>query len=136
MMLIAEPGSSEEIVVTARRREESAQTVPISLNAFSATRLTEASIQTLSDLTALSPGLRFSAEGGAGKTNVSLRGLSKLPIGEGIPAVVVISLKRPCRAMAVTCRPLIWATFMSLMDPTVIPSGITRLEGPALPHTY
>src|SRR3546814_8347574 len=101
MMLIAEPGSSEEIVVTARRREESAQTVPISLNAFSATRLTEASIQTLSDLTALSPGLRFSAEGGAGNTNVSLRGLSKLPIGEGIPAVVVISLKRPCRAMAV-----------------------------------
>src|SRR3546814_13611104 len=83
MMLIAEPGSSEEIVVTARRREESAQTVPISLNAFSATRLTEASIQTLSDLTALSPGLRFSAEGGAGNTNVSLRGLSKLPIGEG-----------------------------------------------------
>src|SRR3546814_2287757 len=46
-------------------------------NAFSTTRLTEASIQTLSDLTALSPGLRFSAEGGAGNTNVSLRGLSK-----------------------------------------------------------
>src|SRR3546814_5209666 len=95
MMLIAEPGSSEEIGVTARRREESAQTVPISLNAFSATRLTEASIQTLSDLTALSPGLRFSAEGGAGNTNVSLRGLSKLPIGEGIPAVVVYFAEAP-----------------------------------------
>src|SRR3546814_3714905 len=65
MMLIAEPGSSEEIVVTARRREESEQTVPISLNAFSATRLTEASIQTLNDLTAISPGLRFRADGGA-----------------------------------------------------------------------
>src|SRR3546814_15787993 len=69
MMLIAEPGSSEEIVVTARRREESAQTVPTSLNAFSATRLTAASLTTLSDMTAPSPGLRFSPAGAAGNTN-------------------------------------------------------------------
>src|SRR3546814_21085176 len=127
MMLIAEPGSSEEIGVTARRREESAQTVPISLNAFSATRLTEASIQTLSDLTALSPGLRFIAAGGAGNPHVSLRGLSKLPIGEGIPAVVVLSLKAPCRAMAVPFRRFIWATSRSSSPPQVLPSGLHPL---------
>src|SRR5690606_10943138 len=85
----------EEITVTARRREESAQTVPVSLSAFSAERLTEASVQTLSDLTALTPGLRFAAEGGAASTSVSMRGLGKLPIGEGVPGVVLYFAEAP-----------------------------------------
>ena len=85
----------EEILITARRREESLQEVPVSVNAFSDIRLQEASVTKLSDLTALSPGLRFQAEGGQTNTSVSMRGLSKLPIGEGIPAVVLYFNEAP-----------------------------------------
>jgi iron complex outermembrane recepter protein len=84
----ARPSSLEEIVVTARRREESAQTVPVSVSAFSAEALEQRSIENLEDLTRVTPGLRFAAEGGAQNTTISLRGLSKIPVGDGTPAVV------------------------------------------------
>jgi iron complex outermembrane recepter protein len=80
--------SIDEVVVTARRREESAQTVPVSVTALSAAALEQRSVQQLEDLTFVAPGLRFSNEGGRGNMSVSLRGLSQLPVGEGVPAVV------------------------------------------------
>jgi iron complex outermembrane receptor protein len=78
----------EEIVVTARRRDETAQTVPISIGAFGPEELERRSVDSLEDLTRITPGLRFAAEGGAQNTTISLRGLSKIPIGGGTPAVV------------------------------------------------
>jgi iron complex outermembrane receptor protein len=78
-----------DIVVTARRREESAQKVPVSVTAFSGEALRAASVKSLSDLTAITPGIRFSSEGEGNASTVSLRGLSKVPIGETLPAVVV-----------------------------------------------
>jgi iron complex outermembrane receptor protein len=81
--------TSGDIVVTARRREESAQRVPVAITAFSAAKLENATVQSLQDLTALTPGLRFSSEGGGGVSSLSLRGLSKTPVGETLPAVVI-----------------------------------------------
>src|SRR5690606_28238221 len=78
----------EEIVITARRRDESAQTVPISIGAFGPEELGRRSVESLEDLTRITPGLRFAAEGGAQNTTISLRGLSKIPVGDGAPAVV------------------------------------------------
>jgi len=60
----------EEVVVTARRREESLQGVPVSITAFSADAMAKASIQEMENLTAVVPGFRFSFEGGA--NNVSM----------------------------------------------------------------
>jgi iron complex outermembrane receptor protein len=79
---------SDDIVVTARRREESLQSVPVSITALSAETLAQKSVQDLSDVATLTPGFRFSQEGGKGQPSLSLRGLGALPIGEGVPAVV------------------------------------------------
>ncbi|MDB5540584.1 MAG: TonB-dependent receptor [Devosia sp.] len=78
----------EEVVVTARRREESAQTVPISVTALSATALAERQVHSLGDLTNAVPGLRFTHQGGGGNMNVVLRGLARIPLGDSPNAVV------------------------------------------------
>jgi iron complex outermembrane receptor protein len=57
----SEPGSPlEEIVVTARRREEALQQVPLAIQAFTDTQLTERAVQTNSDLAKLVPSLSTS----------------------------------------------------------------------------
>src|SRR5271167_2129946 len=63
----------QEVTVTARRREESAQSVPVSVTALSAEALDAHSVADLQDLTSLTPGLRFGAEGGGQNTTISLR---------------------------------------------------------------
>lgn len=77
-----------DIVVTARRREESAQSVPVSVTAFSGAALEQRNVRSMQDLNLVTPGLRFSAEGGKNTTTVVLRGLGRNPIGEGVAAVV------------------------------------------------
>src|SRR3546814_3756256 len=75
---IASRGSAEavggdrlgDIVVTARRREENAQTVPVSVTAFSGAALEQRNVHELQDLNLITPGLRFSAEGGKTTTTV------------------------------------------------------------------
>ena len=48
---------SGDIVVTARRRDESIQTVPIAITALSADDLAERNISNLNDLTNTTPGV-------------------------------------------------------------------------------
>src|SRR3546814_18862685 len=79
---------TDDIVVTARRKEDSAQSVPVSITAFSGESLRSAGVKSLSDLTAITPGLRFSSEGEGNTTSVTLRGLAVTPTGETLPAVV------------------------------------------------
>src|SRR3546814_8473073 len=47
--------SADEIVVTARRREESIQTVPVSVQAFSGELLARQNVQSTQDLQRLTP---------------------------------------------------------------------------------
>lgn len=82
-------------MVTARRRSENAQTVPISVTALSSEALTQKSVQQLDDLTALAPGFRFSSEGGRNQQTLSIRGLGQIPVGEGVPAVVTYFAEVP-----------------------------------------
>jgi iron complex outermembrane recepter protein len=49
----------EEIVVTARKREEALQTVPVSITAFTAEALQRSNITSLQDVAQLTPGLIF-----------------------------------------------------------------------------
>jgi iron complex outermembrane receptor protein len=85
-----------EIVVTARRRAENLQEVPISINAFSGANLEERSFRTLTDLTFASPGLRFSSEGTTYTSSVSMRGLGKNAASTtGTPSVVVYFAEVP-----------------------------------------
>ncbi|MDB6061437.1 MAG: TonB-dependent receptor [Verrucomicrobiaceae bacterium] len=79
----------EEVFVTARRREENAQTVPISISAFSEAELQRHAFNGTAELTQLTPGLRFVSAGGGNNTSIQLRGQSRLPIGESPGAVAV-----------------------------------------------
>lgn len=78
----------EEVMVTARRREETSQIVPVSVNAFGSVALEERSIRSLGDLTSVAPGIRFVHQGGSGNMNVVLRGLARIPIGTAPNAVI------------------------------------------------
>jgi iron complex outermembrane recepter protein len=68
-------GALEEIVVTARRREESLQEVPIAVTAFSAAALQSMGMRSLEDIALRTPGLQFSEQAGqiAGRFNCSIR---------------------------------------------------------------
>jgi iron complex outermembrane receptor protein len=79
-----QPGSTrqspslEEIIVTATRREESVEKVPISIHALSQSDLTQAHIQDISDIAAVTPGLLFAGFNGFASTNtsISIRGMN------------------------------------------------------------
>lgn len=64
----------EEVVVTAQKRVESLQDVPISVSAVNGTKIIEAGITELQDLTAYVPNLTMN-ETGIG-TNITIRGVS------------------------------------------------------------
>lgn len=81
--------STADIVVTARRRDEKLQDVPVSVTAFSPASLQRSTVMSLEDIGALTPGLTFSSEGGVGNYSLTLRGIGQIPLGEGTPGVVI-----------------------------------------------
>ncbi|MDB6063631.1 MAG: TonB-dependent receptor [Verrucomicrobiaceae bacterium] len=81
-------GGLEEVFVTARKRDEGVQTVPLSISALSSEALEQRNVRQVEDLNTVVPGFRFGAEGGKANNNIMMRGLSKIPLGEGVPAVV------------------------------------------------
>src|SRR3984957_14241866 len=74
----ATSGALEEVIVTATRRAESVQNVPISLDAFGADQLALGDIKGIADIAALTPGLQFAVPNGfsAAFTTISIRGLN------------------------------------------------------------
>jgi iron complex outermembrane receptor protein len=74
----------EEIVVTAQRREQSLQDVPISVSAFSSEALKKGNISEARDYLSITPNVGFSDDGGSGSrsVNISIRGVSNVGLGE------------------------------------------------------
>lgn len=68
----------EEIVVSAQRREESLQEVPVSITAFSGDRLTEQHLREAKDYFKITPNVNFTEDGETGHRSVgiSMRGVS------------------------------------------------------------
>ena len=65
-----------EIVVSARKRAEDVQTVPISINAFTAEDLAERNINSLADLGNNTPGLAINSIAGGNTQTIYIRGLA------------------------------------------------------------
>ena len=67
----------EEVVVTARKQEESAQDIPIAITALTQ-ELENSSIRNISDLNGYAPNLVFGVDGGrgGGGANINIRGIS------------------------------------------------------------
>jgi len=66
----------EEVVVTARKREESLQETPVAVSAFTGQSLEELGLSNISDLTRAVPNVdMYSGNGTAGNGNVFIRGI-------------------------------------------------------------
>ena len=79
----ATTGSAEEpyeIIVTANRREENLQDVPITIQAFTGERLKELSVTTFNDLTKYTANVSYSGNG-PGTGNIFIRGLGSIGTG-------------------------------------------------------
>jgi iron complex outermembrane receptor protein len=77
----AAPSNIEEIVVTARRRAESLQEVPLSINAFSSETISEAGISDMSGIAAFTPGFDFAQAFGRQDFRPAIRGQSTIQGG-------------------------------------------------------
>lgn len=79
----------EEIQVTARRRNESIQNVPISMTAFTEADIESAGIETPHDFIALTPNVTIVQVQNAGNSFVTIRGISQNRNTEASVATVV-----------------------------------------------
>jgi iron complex outermembrane receptor protein len=88
----AQEGASEdtsgEIIVTARRREESLSKVPIAISAISAADINDRAIRNENDLQSAVPGLIIRQNGGANSFNYSIRGQSVDTFTNSPPSVL------------------------------------------------
>lgn len=85
----------EEVTVTARKRAESVQDVPISITAFSAEAIEKAGIYDIRDVVKLSPNVFFQSTGGNGTgrfmPNLTFRGLQPpIPLPRSQPGAVFV----------------------------------------------
>ena len=74
----------EEIVVTAQRREQSLQEVPVSVTAFSGEDLERSNIKEATEYLSFTPNVSFTEDGqvGARGLGISIRGVNNLVTGE------------------------------------------------------
>lgn len=79
----------EEIVVTARKRSESLQEVPIAIKAFTAQTIEQAGIERPADFIALMPNVNIVDTANVGDTQVSIRGIVSTRDAESTFAYVV-----------------------------------------------
>jgi iron complex outermembrane receptor protein len=85
----AAPRDSDEIIVTARRQAESAQTTPVSVTVLSSEALTERGIRTLRDIQSLVPGVILAGVGFDENAGYTIRGQGRDIVGPGLPSVIV-----------------------------------------------
>lgn len=85
------PGADalEEIVVTARRRSESALESPIAVTVFNAQMIQDAGIERVEDVIQLTPNVTLATSQGIGTSFLSIRGLTQVRNGEAPAAIVV-----------------------------------------------
>jgi iron complex outermembrane receptor protein len=87
----AQPAASDsldEVVVTARRRDESIERVPLAITAFGTEQLAERQIATEADLQATTPGLTIRQTSSQNQLNYSIRGQSVDAFSGSSPGVL------------------------------------------------
>jgi len=83
---IAEEGGGDEIIVTARKREERLQDVPISVTAVTAETLENQQINSVREIAAFAPGLNITTDA-VGRAFLSIRGVGTTLIDTVQPGV-------------------------------------------------
>ncbi|TKD50745.1 TonB-dependent receptor [Sphingomonas baiyangensis] len=72
----AQEAAAGEIIVTAQRREQSIQDVPIAITAITAEALQENNVQSVEDFFALTPNVSFQSNGSRDRKDLAIRGIS------------------------------------------------------------
>jgi iron complex outermembrane receptor protein len=88
----------EEIIVTAEKRSENIQDVPISVIAVSAQALQDAGVKDIHDLQTLTPGLTVTSEGNENITTARIRGIGTVGDNPGLESsvgIVIDGVYRP-----------------------------------------
>src|SRR3546814_20047639 len=84
-------GGLEDIVVTARRRSESSQNIPVAVTAFSAEQIDRQNLSSLEKVGAYTPQLTIARSATGSGAQITLRGIGSNPGSIGIePSVAVI----------------------------------------------
>jgi iron complex outermembrane receptor protein len=87
MPVNAQERALEEVIVTATKRAESVQDIPLSVNAFTGAQLEEAGVKDIRDIAAQTPGLSIKSRGET-EGSVFIRGIGSAAPGIGAdPAV-------------------------------------------------
>ncbi|MDP5278912.1 TonB-dependent receptor [Sphingomonas sp. DG1-23] len=76
--------SDDEIVVTAQKREQNLQDVPISISVVSGDAMKEQGAASLTDYAGYVPGLQVSTTGTPGQTTITLRGVAPLTASQTV----------------------------------------------------
>ena len=84
----AAEAAEQDIIVTARQREESLKDVPIAVTALSGDMLKQQQVNTVKDIAALAPGLNINSDS-VGRAFVSMRGIGTTLIDTVQPGVVI-----------------------------------------------
>ena len=80
---VAEVSGLEEVVVTARKRVETIQDAPLTIQAFTEQQIEERGAQSLSDLAKFAPGLTFNQGSSRAASDFSIRGMTQIsPVGD------------------------------------------------------
>lgn len=88
-ILAAESGELEEIVVTARKRDEALQSVPVTVDAFTEQTIQAAGIQSPRDFVAMVPNMTLVEVQNVGNSFITIRGISQARNSEPSVAVLV-----------------------------------------------
>ena len=93
-----EPTSVDTIIVTAQKREQSLQDVPVVVTAVSAQQLQDAGVKDIKDLTVLTPGLLVTSTSNETVTTARIRGIGTVGDNPGLESsvgVVIDGVYRP-----------------------------------------
>lgn len=84
----AQASDLEEVVVTASRRSEALRDVPASVSAYGGDRLREQQVNSLTDLSTISPNIQISSF--STNANIAIRGIGNSQVGAGADAGVAV----------------------------------------------
>ncbi len=88
----AEAGRLDEVIVTAQRREESAQRIGVALTVLSAAALEDAGVAKVNDLQNTTPGLEVEPAFGSGQAQFRLRGVGFIDYTSNNSSPVAVNL--------------------------------------------
>jgi iron complex outermembrane receptor protein len=97
------PHTVDEVVVTAQKRTQSLQDVPIVVTAVNAQQLQDAGVKDIKDLTVVTPGLTVTTTGSNTSTTARIRGIGTVGDNVGLESsvgVVIDGVYRPRNGVA------------------------------------